>query len=128
METLQLATLGITAGLLALFIRERNKEFGLLVSLAGGILLITLMLEPLAAVVAGIQGLAQKGQVSLAYMNIVLKAAAIAFLTEFAAQICQDAGEGALAKKVEAGGKVLILALALPIFSSVLDGLLALLP
>ncbi len=120
--------LGITATMLALFVRERNKEFGLLVSLAGGILLITLILEPLSTVIMGVRDLAQRGQVSLAYIDIVLKATAIAFLTEFAAQICQDAGEGALAKKVEAGGKVLILLIALPIFSSVLDGLLALLP
>ncbi len=128
MEALQLVMLGITATMLALFVRERNKEFGLLVSLAGGILLITLILEPLGTVIMGLRGLALRGQVSLAYIDIVLKATAIAFLTEFAAQICQDAGEGALAKKVEAGGKVLILLIALPIFSSVLDGLLALLP
>ncbi|MEL7623797.1 MAG: stage III sporulation protein AD [Clostridiales bacterium] len=128
MEALQLVMLGITATMLALFVRERNKEFGLLVSLAGGILLITLILEPLSTVIMGVRDLAQRGQVSLAYIDIVLKATAIAFLTEFAAQICQDAGEGALAKKVEAGGKVLILLIALPIFSSVLDGLLALLP
>ncbi|MEA4891814.1 MAG: stage III sporulation protein AD [Peptococcaceae bacterium] len=128
MSAVKMVLLAITAGILAVFVRERNKEFGLLVSLAAGILIISLFIEPLASVVSGIQELADKGNVDLAFIDVVLKAAAIAFFTEFGAQLCRDAGEGALAKKLEAGGKILILAMALPIFSLVLEGILGLVP
>ena len=128
MSAVKMVLLAITAGILAVFVRERNKEFGLLGSLAAGILIISLFIEPLASVVSGIQELADKGNVDLAFIDVVLKAAAIAFFTEFGAQLCRDAGEGALAKKLGAGGKILILAMALPIFSLVLEGILGLVP
>ncbi len=128
MTAVKIVLLAITAGFLAVFIRERNKEFGLLVSLAAGLLIISLFIDPLASVVAGLRELADKGSVDLAFIDVVLKAAAIAFFTEFGAQLCKDAGEGALAKKVEAGGKILILAMALPIFSLVLESILGLIP
>ena len=128
MTAVKIVLLAITAGFLAVFIRARNKEFGLLVSLAAGLLIISLFIDPLASVVAGLRELADKGSVDLALIDVVLKAAAIAFFTEFGAQLCKDAGEGALAKKVEAGGKILILAMALPIFSLVLESILGLIP
>ena len=128
MTAVKMVLLAITAGLLAVFIRERNKEFGLLISLAGGLLILSFFISPLAEVVRGLRELAEKGNVDLAFIDIVLKAAGIAFFTEFGAQLCKDAGEGALAKKLETGGKILILAMALPIFSLVLEAILELVP
>jgi stage III sporulation protein AD len=45
-----------------------------------------------------------------------------------AAQICRDAGEGTIASKIEMAGKILILLLALPILTAVLEVVVRLLP
>lgn len=59
--------------------------------------------------------LTQIANVRVAYIDVVLRIIGIAYLTEFAAQVSRDAGEGALGQKVELGGKALILVLAVPI-------------
>ena len=51
----------------------------------------------------------------------------IAYLTEFSAQLCKDAGYGAIAMKVELAGKLMILVTALPVFQSLADLILSLL-
>jgi stage III sporulation protein AD len=128
MEIFQLLGLALVGTLLTVFVRERNKEFGLLVSLLTGLLLLMLLIEPVSSILMGINELAAKGKVNLVYITTVLKVTGIALITEFGAQLCRDSGEGAIAKKVEAGGKLLILLLALPIFNVILDSLLSLLP
>ena len=42
-------------------------------------------------------------------------------MTEFTSAICQDAGEKSIAGKVELAGKIAILFIALPVFTSLLD-------
>ena len=52
----------------------------------------------------------------------------IAILTEFAISICKDAGENAIASKVEIGSKVIIISLSVPIISNLLEVILKLMP
>lgn len=52
----------------------------------------------------------------------------VAYLGEFAAVICQDAGEQAVAKKIEFAAKIIIAVLALPILVAILESLLELMP
>jgi len=128
MEIFRLLGLALVGTLLTVFVRERNREFGLLLSLLTGLLLLLLLIQPISSVLEGINDLAARGRVNLVYVTTVLKVTGIALVTEFGAQLCRDSGEGAIAKKVEAGGKLLILLLALPVFSVILDSLLSLLP
>ena len=58
----------------------------------------------------------------------VLKITGIAYIAEFGAEICRDAGEGAIAAKIEMAGKVIIIALAVPIITSLLDLVLKIMP
>ena len=62
------------------------------------------------------------------YFTAVLKITGIAYITEFGAEICRDAGEGAIAAKVEMAGKVIIVALAIPVISSLIDLVLRIMP
>jgi len=42
--------------------------------------------------------------------------------------VCRDAGEGAIASKVELAGKVIIVVMAVPIITSLLDLIISILP
>ena len=55
-----------------------------------------------------------------------LKLCAVALLAEFAADICHDAGEAALSKRIEVGVKIGVTAAALPLASQVLESISAL--
>ena len=64
---------------------------------------------------------------SQAANGALLRGAAIAVAAELGAQLCRDAGAGALAQKVELGGKLLLLCAAFPLLRELSDALLLLL-
>ncbi|NLC37881.1 MAG: stage III sporulation protein AD, partial [Clostridia bacterium] len=51
-----------------------------------------------------------------------------AYIAEFGAQVCRDAGETAIASRVEFAAKVLIIVLAIPIVVAILETIIRLLP
>lgn len=61
-------------------------------------------------------------------MKILIKITGIAFLTEFAVSICKDAGESAIGAKVDIGGKLIIVAISIPIIGTMLETILKILP
>ena len=71
---------------------------------------------------------AQKVNIDLVYFSTLLKIIGIAYIAEFGAEVCRDAGEGAIASKVELAGKVIIIILAVPIITSLLDLIISVMP
>lgn len=58
---------------------------------------------------------------------ILLKVLAVAYIADFVAQVCKDAGEEAIGSKVELAGKIIIFYIAVPVMMSVLETLTKLL-
>ena len=48
-------------------------------------------------------------------------------LTEFSVSICRDSGETAIANKVDIGGKVIMIAMSIPILAGLLETILKIL-
>ncbi len=55
------------------------------------------------------------------YIAILLKVCGIAYLCEFASNVCRDSGQATFAMKIETVGKFLILGQTLPLFSELLN-------
>lgn len=72
--------------------------------------------------------IAVNAKVNIIYVETILKIIGIAYIAEFAAQITKDAGQGAIASKIELAGKVLILAMAIPILSVLIETIIQLIP
>jgi len=83
---------------------------------------------PLGQAVTALAELAARAKVERFYLDTVLRVIGVAYLAEFGSQICRDAGEGAIASKVELAGKVLIMVLAVPVVTAVVEVVLRLLP
>jgi stage III sporulation protein AD len=75
-----------------------------------------------------LQKIATNANVNLIYVETILKIIGIAYIAEFAAQITKDAGQGAIASKIELGGKILILAMAIPILTVMIETIIQLIP
>lgn len=52
---------------------------------------------------------------------MILKVVGIAYIVELTKDICIDAGEKALGTKVEMAGKIMIVAMTLPVITSVVE-------
>jgi len=127
MDVLQIVALGLTATALIVVVRSQRPDLAVLLSLTAGAVIFMLVLGKIGAVLDVIKELANKAGISMIYLGTLLKIVGIAYIAEFGAQICRDAGEGAIAVKIEFAAKVLIMVLAVPIVVAVLQSLLKLL-
>lgn len=128
MEILQVVGVGLVGAVLAIFVRERHKELAIFVSLATGIILFLFAISKIDTVLSTLSELASWANINMFYLATVLKIMGIAYMAEFGAQICRDAGEGSTASKIEFAAKILVMVLALPIIVAILESILRLIP
>lgn len=128
MEIVRLVGIALIAAVLAILLRAERPELAIQVSIAAGALLLLLTVGRLVEVLELLLGLVRRAGLDLFYLNTVLKIIGVGYLVGFAAQICRDAGERAVAEKLELAGKVAIMALALPILLAVVDAVTRILP
>lgn len=75
-----------------------------------------------------LEKIAVNANVNIIYVETILKIIGIAYIAEFASQITKDAGQAAIASKIEMAGKILILAMAIPILTVLIETIIALIP
>ena len=134
MDIIRILGVAIITTFLVLMIKPHKPEIAILLGLGGGILVVLLFVESLQDVIAGLSriagatGLGGDGQGGANMFSALLRIIGIGYLTEFAANICEDAGNTSMSKKVTLAGKVLILILALPIINNLIDVIINVLP
>ena len=52
------------------------------------------------------------------FLKILLKVTGIAIILEYAITICEDVGEKSIASRLDVAGKVILVSMSIPIFSS----------
>jgi stage III sporulation protein AD len=128
MEIIQIIGLGFVVTLLILIIKQQRPELAIQLGLTLSAIIFLMVLSKLTVVLDLFRDLAEKANISQMYLNTILKIIGIAYVTEFGAQVCRDAGEGAVAGKIEFAGKILVMVLAVPIIALVLDTIVKLIP
>ncbi len=128
MTIIQVVALGLLATVFILILRESKPELAIFLSIAVGIIIFLSMLSYIAGVVHILEELSIRANINLLYLNTLLKIIGIAYIAEFGAQVCRDAGEGTTASKIEFAGKIIILFLAIPLVVVVLETIISLLP
>lgn len=128
MEIIKIVGIGLVATVIVVIIKQQRPELAVQLSILVGTVIFTMMLGKINSVVNLLQEMARRSNISLFYMETILKIVGVAYIAEFGAQICRDAGEGAIASKVEFAAKVIVIVLAIPVIAAVFDNLLKLLP
>ncbi|RJX18883.1 MAG: stage III sporulation protein AD [Ammonifex sp.] len=127
MNIIQVVGFALIAAVLGVVLRREKPELAVLVGVAAGAVVFLAMIGRIGVAVEVFDRIAVRAGLNFVYLDTVLKIVGIAYIADFGAQMCRDAGEGALAVKVEFAAKVLILMMALPIIVGLLDLLLKLL-
>lgn len=128
MEMIQIAGLGLITALLVLVIREQKPAFAFLLSLFAGIIIFLFLIDKIAEVIRILQNLAEQTSINMVFLKTIFKIIGIAYIAEFASQMVRDAGEAAVASKIELAGKILILFMAIPIITMIIETVIRLLP
>ena len=127
MEIAKVVGMGVIGGILAVAVRKTNPELGMQVSIAAGIIVFCLVVGYLAQAVEFIRNFAEQYGTLYQGTLVLLKVIGIAYLCEFGVQVLKDAGENALAVKVELAGKVIIFSVTLPLIGQFINTVLGLL-
>ena len=114
--------------IIIVILKQYKPEFAIYVSMVAGVLILVLSIQKLTGIINLLQSLANKTYINKSFLSILLKITGIAFITEFAVSICSDAGEKAIASKIEIGSKVIIIAMSIPIITSLLELVIEILP
>lgn len=93
-----------------------------------GCVIFLFLVDQISAIIHMLQKIAVDANVNMIYLETILKIIGIAYIAEFGAQISKDAGQGAIASKIELGGKILILAMAIPILTAIIETVIGLIP
>ena len=114
-EALRVAGFSAAAAMLCFTLRAANRQAGAAAAIAAGLILFFSAISQLSAVTETMQSLSRQAGVGDETMKLLLKLIAMAYITEFSAQACRDAGEEGLASKAALCGKMLLLAQTLPL-------------
>lgn len=126
MEIVKIVGVGLLAGLLINLLRQQKPELAIQLSIAAGVMIFLLMVAKVMAVVDVMQTLGARARIDQAHLGTVLKIIGIAYVADFGSQVLQDAGEKAVASKLEMAGKILIMLLAVPILVAIMETVLKL--
>ena len=121
MSVIQIGVVGLIGALLAGQFRSGKAEYGGYVSAAVGILLFTCIVDRLKIFVNAIQQIQQFINIDAEYISLMLKMVGIAYIAEFCACICKDAGHQTIAVQIEIFSKLTILALGMPTLLTLME-------
>jgi stage III sporulation protein AD len=124
---IQIVIFGLVTTIIVVTVKQQRPDIALLISLAGGTVILIFVVSSLSVVIETISNLFNKSNMDSVYITTILKVIGIAYLADFGAQLCKDAGESAIAAKIELGGKILILLLAIPILTALMELILKIL-
>ena len=118
-ELVRIAALAIISAVLIGVLNQYEKTYAILATVAVCCLFLLYtarLLEPLISTLRTLSEL-----YSGADFGYVVKAVGIAVVTQGAADVCEDAGQKAVAGRVVMAGKIAIIAVTLPMFQSLVS-------
>ena len=127
-EVIKIIGIGLIALILIIIIKQYRPEFAIYISLIAGALILYLSMDKISNIINLLKQICDNSGINKQFLAILLKMTGIAFLAEFAISICKDAGENAIASKLELGSKAIIITMSIPIISNLLEVILKILP
>lgn len=121
MDIFKIAIICIVAAIFAVIFRQQRPELSILLAVITAVLALHLIFNALISPINSISQKLEGYGIELSYFKIALKALGIGYVTSFAADICKDAGQTALASLSETVGKCSIFLLSVPLVINIVD-------
>lgn len=127
-ELTKIIGIGLLTLVIIIILKQYKPEFAIYASIIAGILILVIAFEKMTGIIELLQTISNKTYINKSFLTILIKITGIAFLTEFAVSICSDAGEKAIASKIEIGSRIIIITMSMPIITSLLELVVEILP
>ena len=119
MNILSLSGWIIIIAVISVVLKKYVPEYSIMINIVASIIVFSVILYEFLPAVNQIKNLLHNTKISNDYIIILFKSLGICFITQFASDSCNDAGESSLSSKVELAGKVAIIITAVPLFEKV---------
>ncbi len=110
-----------------MLVKQTRPEIALLISIVGSILIIIMTVDSIRQVLAKFFSIFESTGINNNLLTPLFKIIAIGYIAEFGANVCTDAGANSIADKILFSAKLVILLVALPIITTVIDMVVGLL-
>ena len=116
---MKVTALCLVGAVLAALLKKSSPELALLLALAACAAVLLALVRGVETVTAFVREVMQWGGVESALFAPLFKTVAIALIIRTGADLCRDAGEGAMASLVEMAGAFGAVVVSLPLFGAV---------
>lgn len=123
MNLLPIIGIALCGAVLALLLRRYHPEFAMAVSIVACVLLFLFAARHFLKFKEALDSIAERCGISMTLMTLLYKVVGTAYLGQFSAALCRDAGESALASALEFCTKITILLMSLPLLTSLFEKL-----
>lgn len=120
MEILKIAAIALSGVILAALLKSINKDVSLYVILATAVVILISVLGLISEIFSFIENIYGRVTYGREFFPVIIKVLIVAYITDFTAQLCKDAGENSIGSKVELAGKVIIFYIAMPVLTSII--------
>ena len=115
MNIVSIALAAVCISVIVLSLRQIKPEIAQLVSIGAAVLLFACVLPYITEAIQQMKQFSHISSMGGRFIEPIIKITGIAYITNLGAELCSDAGETALAGRVEMAGKILICVLTIPI-------------
>ena len=113
--------MGLVATFIIVLLKQYKSEYAIYASVIAGATLLIFAVSKVGTIINLLENLVDTVGINKEFFKILLKITGIAYLVEFASNMCKDAGESAISSKIELAGKLLIVTLSIPIISTLVE-------
>lgn len=119
MNIISICIYAVVCACIISFVRQLKPEFTLPLCIAAGIGLLTVCVDSLLGLIAGIKSINQA--VDFAYIKLLMKALGICTICKLASDLCKDAGFVSIAGRIDGICRIALCVLSLSLISQIVD-------
>ncbi|MCD8098924.1 MAG: stage III sporulation protein AD [Lachnospiraceae bacterium] len=118
---IRVAVLGVVGVLLAQQLKTLKSELAIYLCLGVSLLIFLNLTGQLTLIRDTLLAIQTSLPLNVGYLQTLMKIIGITYIAEFASDLCKDAGYQTIAGQIQMFGKLMVLAVSMPILSALLD-------
>lgn len=126
MEVLKILGIGIVTCLVVIIVKQVKPEFSVVLLITGSCIILYYIIGYFADILHVFDNIMAKTGINTDLFTTILKIVGIGYLIEFGAGVCVDSGNPSIADKIILAGKLIILIVAMPIITNLLNTIIGL--
>lgn len=115
MDIFAVVSIALVTAFCVLILRDVNSQLAAAVALAGGIIVVLSVVDYFSDIFSVISNIAARAGLATSVITLLFKVIAVGYITEFSSSLIEDMGLKSLADKVTLAGKLIIVAVSLPV-------------